>query len=211
MKVELNPPPLQGSQALIHAVVMGASAGGGLALVELFSRLPTDFRLPVMVVQHLHPDDDGGFAKHLDRETTITVVTVRDKQPITPGQVYVAPANYHLLVERNGTLALSTEGRVSGSRPSIDVLFDSAATAWGPGLMAILLSGASPDGTQGLEAVKTLGGLTVVQDPATAPFSLMPQSAIDAGAAQRVMGLKEIGLLLVQIGARIGECLVEMQ
>jgi two-component system chemotaxis response regulator CheB len=210
MKVELNPPPLQVSCTPIHAVVMGASAGGGLALVELLSRLPTDYRLPIMVVQHLHPDDDGGFAKHLDRETSITVATVCDKQPITPGQVYVAPANYHLLVERNGTLALSTDARVNGSRPSIDVLFESAANVWGPGLMAILLSGASRDGTQGLGAVKTLGGLTVVQDPATAPFSLMPQSAIDAGAAQRMMRLKEIGLRLVQIDTKIGACLVGM-
>jgi two-component system chemotaxis response regulator CheB len=184
---------------------MGASAGGGQVLVELLSGLSADFRLPIMVVQHLHPDDDGDFAKQLDRETTITVVTVCDKQPITPGKVYMAPANYHLLVERNGTLALSTEGRVNGSRPSIDVLFDSAANVWGPELMAILLSGASWDGTQGLRTVKTLGGLTVVQNPATTPFSLMPQSAIDAGAAKRVMGIKTIGRLLVQIDGKIGQ------
>jgi two-component system chemotaxis response regulator CheB len=203
MKTKLNPPPLQTLYAAIHAVVMGASAGGGRALFELLSRLPADFRLPIMVVQHLHPDDNGGFAEHLDRASAVTVATVCDKQPITPGQVYVAPANYHLLVERNGTLALSTDERVSWSRPSIDVLFDSAANVWGPGLMAVLLSGASSDGTQGLRSVKVLGGLTVVQDPATAPYPLMPQSAIDAGVAERVMRLNDIGLWLVQMGRRL--------
>jgi two-component system, chemotaxis family, protein-glutamate methylesterase/glutaminase len=211
MKVEMNRSSLQTSRATIHAVVMGASAAGGRALVELLSRLPADFRLPIMVVRHLHPDDDGGFAEHLDRASEITVVTVCDKQPITPGQVYVAPANYHLLVERNGTLALSTEGRVSWSRPSIDVLFDSAANVWGPGLMAVLLSGASSDGTQGLGAVKSLGGLTVVQDPATAPYPLMPQSAINVGAAERVMNLKDIGLQLVQMDTQIGACVGAMR
>jgi len=183
-------------------VVIGASAGGGRALSEVLSILPSYYGLPILVAQHLHPSDDGGFAKQLDRETALSVVTPVDKQKMEPGNVYVAPANYHLLVERNGTMALSTEERVNWSRPSIDVLFDSAAHAFGKKVTAILLSGASADGTEGIRNVKDSGGLTVVQEPATARHSVMPQSAINAGVIDRVLPLKNIGELLIEIGTR---------
>ena len=112
----------------------------------------------------------------------------------------MAPANYHLLVERSGTLALSIEGPVNWSRPSIDVLFESAASAWGRQVLAILLSGASNDGTRGLRAVKAFGGATVVQDPATAEYPIMPRSAVDAGVAEQVMSLEGIAKLVAESG-----------
>jgi two-component system chemotaxis response regulator CheB len=183
-------------------LVIGASAGGGEVLLKILSRLPADYALPILLVQHLHPGDDGGFAEHLDRELELRVVTPSDKQKIESGHVYVAAANYHMLVERNGSIALSTEGRVNWSRPSIDVLFDSAAHAWGEKVIAILLSGASSDGTEGMRTVKALGGLTVVQDPVTAEHPVMPQSAINACVPDRVLPPESIGELLVEAGTR---------
>jgi two-component system, chemotaxis family, protein-glutamate methylesterase/glutaminase len=203
MKDKLNPEPFPAP----GAVVAGASAGGGQALAEILGRLPGDYGLPILVAQHLHPDDGGGFAEHLAMQTPLRVVTPCDKQPIEPGTVYVAPANYHLLVERNGTLALSTEDKVGWSRPSIDVLFESAASAWGRKVLAILLTGASSDGTQGLRMVKALGGTTVVQDPATAQHPVMPRSAVDAGVADHVMPLEGIGRLLAALGRVSSEIL----
>lgn len=185
-----------------RGVVIGASAGGGKALTEILSRLPGDYGLPILVVQHLHPSDEGGFAELLDREIALRVVTPLDKQKTESGYVYVAPSNYHMLVERNGTIALSTEGRVNWSRPSIDVLFESAAYAWGKEVIAILLSGASSDGARGMRTLKTLGGLNVVQDPITAEYPLMPKSAVSAGVAERVMPTESIGQLLLEIGCR---------
>ena len=111
----------------------------------------------------------------------------------------MAPANYHMLVERNGTIALSVDERVNWSRPSIDVLFDSAAHVWGERLIAAILSGASSDGAQGIHTVKALGGLCIAQDPRTAEHPVMPQAAIDAGAVDRVMTLEEMAQLLVEV------------
>jgi two-component system chemotaxis response regulator CheB len=184
-----------------RAVVMGASAGGREALAEILSRLPEDYALPILIVQHLHPGDDGGFANHLTRAIRRVVVVPCDKEEIVAGRVYVAPANYHMLVERNGTIALSVDERVNWSRPAIDVLFDSAAHVWGKLLIAVILSGASSDGAQGMRTVKAMGGLCVAQDPRTAEHPVMPQAAIDAGAVDRLMTPEEIGKLLVEVGA----------
>jgi two-component system chemotaxis response regulator CheB len=174
-------------------------------LIDILSRLPANYRLPILVVQHLHPSDDGGFAEHMDQEVGVTLSTPCDKEKIEPGHAYVAPANYHMLVERNGSIALSTEGRVNWSRPSVDVLFESAAHASGEAVIAILLSGANIDGTKGLAAVRKAGGLTIAQDPKTAQSPFMPQAAIDAGVVDEVMGLEEIGELLIELGTRNGE------
>ena len=181
-----------------RAVAIGASAGGYDALTAILSRLPADYGLPVVVAQHLHPDDAGGFAEGLARACPQNVVTACDKQPLCPAHVYVAPANYHLLVERDGHVALSTEERVNWSRPSIDVLFESAARAFGEGLVAILLTGANDDGTEGLRRVRDAGGLTIAQDPATAESPTMPQAAIDAGVVDDVLGLEQIAERLTQ-------------
>ena len=183
-----------------RAVVMGGSAGGFAALAVILSALPSDFDLPVLVVQHLDPSDDGSFARHLAHATRLTVVEPCDKERIEGGSVYVAPANYHMLVERDGVIALSVTEKVNWSRPSIDVLFESAARAFGESVIAVILSGASADGAKGMLEVREARGFTIAQDPTRAEISLMPQSAIDAGGVGEVLGLMEIGQRLIELG-----------
>ncbi len=185
-----------------RAVVIGGSAGGVEALTAILSRLERDFELPVLVVQHLHASDDGAFWRHLARVTTLSVVEPCDKECIQSGCVYAAPANYHMLVERLGTISLSVDARVNWSRPSIDVLFESAAVVWTEALVAIILSGANADGAQGICAVKAAGGLTIAQRPESAPSPTMPQAAIDTGAVDEVLPADQIGPLLGGINGR---------
>ncbi|HCC54888.1 MAG TPA: chemotaxis protein CheB [Desulfobulbaceae bacterium] len=182
-----------------QAVVIGGSAGGVEALQVILLALPHDFMLPVLVVEHLHHSDDGSFALHLASLTQLPVIEPCDKTRIEGGRVYTAPANYHMLVERDGTIGLSVEERVNWSRPSIDVLFESAALAWGEALVAVLLSGANADGTKGLGTVKKAGGLTIAQDPAEAKSRVMPQAAINAGVVSEVLRAEQIGRLLAAL------------
>jgi two-component system chemotaxis response regulator CheB len=183
-------------------VVMGSSAGGFKALTAILSTLPATFELPILLVQHLHPGDDGTFVQHLGKATRLPVIDPSDKEGIEPGRVYAAPADYHMLVERNGTIALSTEEKVNWSRPSIDVLFESAALALGDRLIAVILSGSNDDGAAGIRAVKAAGGLTIAQDPATAEYPRMPQAAIDTGAVDLVLTVEEIAQWLVEFDIR---------
>ena len=150
------------------AVVVGCSAGGLAALIDLLTPVCNRSLVPVLVVQHVHRDDDGRFAAHLDAQLELNVCEAQDKVVARPGNVYLAPADYHLLVERSGRLALSIDPKVNWSRPSIDVLFESAAHVWGEALAAVLLSGASADGAKGMRAVKDAGGGTMAQDPTEA-------------------------------------------
>ncbi len=182
----------EGAKPAKRAVVIGGSAGGMEALSALLPALPPRFPSPILVVMHLHPSDDGALAEHLSQLVQIQVVEPCDKQQILSGCMYVAPANYHLLVEREGFIALSTEERVNWSRPSIDVLFESAAHVWGRELIAIILSGANADGAQGIKAVKEAGGLTIAQEPKEASYGTMPQAAINTGAVDLVMSTSEM-------------------
>jgi two-component system chemotaxis response regulator CheB len=182
------------------AVVIGASAGGLEALAAVLEPLPADYRPPILLVQHLHPSDGGQLAAHLDRQLAVRVIEARDKQAIRAGCVHVAPADYHLLVERDWTLALSVDEPVCWSRPSIDVLFDSAARVWGRALVGVVLSGANHDGAAGLRQIGRFGGLTVVQRPRSALHPVMPQSAIDAGPVAEVLEPPAIGRLLARLG-----------
>ncbi|MBE3074378.1 MAG: chemotaxis protein CheB [Actinobacteria bacterium] len=183
-----------------RAVLIGASAGGVQALDVILSALPEDFALPVLVVQHLHPSDDGSLAQHMAHATRLPVVEPCAGQRIEHGHVYTAPANYHMLMERDGTIGLSVDERVNWSRPSIDVLFESAAHAWGDSLVAVILSGANADGAKGMCAVKAAGGLTIAQDPASAESPVMPQAAIDAGGVDEVLRTDEVGRRLAALG-----------
>ncbi|MCJ7523640.1 MAG: chemotaxis protein CheB [Candidatus Aminicenantes bacterium] len=184
------------------AVVIGGSTGGSEALDVILAALPKDFALPILAVQHLHPSDDGSFACNLDRVTQLPVLEPHDKERIEQGRVYTAPANYHMLVERDGTIGLSVDARVNYSRPSIDVLFESAALTWGEALVAVILSGTNADGAKGMRAVKAAGGLTIAQDPASAKYPVMPQAAIEAEAVDEVLRAEEIGRLLAELGVR---------
>lgn len=177
-----------------EAVVIGGSAGGYKAVCAILAVLPASFNLPLLLVQHLHPDDAGSFARQLATATSLPVIEPCDKEPIQPGHLYVAPAGYHMLVEQSGTIALSTEEKVNWSRPAIDPLFESAALAWDGRVIAVILSGANSDGVAGIRAIKEAGGLTIAQAPATADYPLMPQAAIDSKAVDEVLTVAEIGL-----------------
>ncbi|MES9960241.1 MAG: chemotaxis protein CheB [Sedimenticola sp.] len=178
------------------AIVIGASAGGMEALIALLSGLPEGFGLYLLVVQHLHPSDRGRLARQLDNTLELSVSEACDKEELRTGQVYFAPANYHLLVEQNETLALSVDERVNWSRPSIDVLFDSAARVWGHRLVGVILTGANSDGAAGLRCIAEHGGLTVVQDPDSARSAEMPRAAIEAVTVDRILPLEKIGSFL---------------
>ena len=173
------------------AIVIGVSAGGLKALSELFSMLPGNLPIPVMVTQHLHPDSDGTLAGILSSGSSLKIVEATDKMPIVSG-IYLAPANYHLLIERNGLLALSSDQKTNYSRPSIDVMFESAAYAYGDELIGIILTGANNDGAAGISLIKEFGGLTIAQDPVNAEFPVMPESAIATGNIDKIFSLDEI-------------------
>jgi two-component system chemotaxis response regulator CheB len=184
-----------------QVVAVGGSRGGSQALAVLLSRLPGDFTVPVVAALHRCPESAPALIQKLRAESALPVVEAEDKDPLGPGRVYVAPPGYHLLVER-GNLALSTEGLVSRARPSIDVLFESAADAWGSQVIGVVLSGSSSDGAAGLARIKRSGGLTVVQQPETAEARTMPEAALRAAPADRVLPLAQIAPFLVRICGR---------
>ncbi len=174
------------------AIVIGASAGGLSALTALFGDLPANFPLPIMVVQHRYRDQLNLLEEILQNKCKIRIRQVEEKEKILPGTVYIAPPDYHLLVEEDFTFSLSSDPLVSFSRPSIDVLFESAAIAFKRSLVGIVLTGANKDGAAGLLAIKKQGGLTVAQSPAEAEYPYMPQAAVDKGGAMLVLSLEEI-------------------
>lgn len=176
-----------------RVVVTGGSAGGMEALAAVLACLTPAFPLPLVAVQHLHKSDRGRFAAHLDTEVALPVREAEDKVPARPGHLYLAPADYHLLLERDGTLSLSVDPRVRWSRPAIDVLFESAALGFGDAVIGIILSGASDDGTQGMAAIRKGGGFCIAQDPKTATHPLMPSSAVDRGCIDEVLPPEAIG------------------
>lgn len=179
-------------------VTIGCSMGGMLALQTIFEVLPDDFPLPIAVVQHRYRTSNEGLPQFLRRHSGLKVVDTMDKEWIKPGTVYLAPANYHLLVER-GELSLSVDERVEFSRPSIDVLFESAADAYGRGVIGVILTGANSDGAHGAAKIKQRGGFVIVQDPATAESPIMPKAAIEATRVDRILPLDRIGPFLVEL------------
>ncbi|TWX73508.1 chemotaxis protein CheB [Colwellia sp. C1TZA3] len=184
-----------------RAIVIGGSSGSYTALSSVLGMLPADFSLPIIIVLHLHPTDSEGFAEHLGHETPLTVIEPCDKQMTQPGCVYTVPANYHMLLERDGSIALSVDKKVNWSRPSIDVLFESAACAWQAQLIAVLLSGANCDGMQGMLAVQQAGGYNIAQDPTSTKNPVMPQAAITAGAIDEVLSTQNIAKRLIDLAA----------
>lgn len=180
----------------IQALVIGGSAGSVGALLRILPPLPKDYPLAIMVVVHLPPDCDSTLATLLRDRCQIPVKEAEDKEPICPGVVYIAPPNYHLLVEPDFQLSLSQDEPVLFSRPAIDVLFESAADAYGDALAGVVLTGASSDGARGLRAVGAAGGLAFVQTPSTAEASTMPQSALDACPSARILDLAGLSAAL---------------
>ena len=181
-------------------IAVGTSLGGLNALTRLLADLPPGLPVPVVIVQHRTIAPDGGGLKDLLQDHTgLTVVEAEDKMALEPGTVYLAPADYHLLVEERGLLALSTDAPVRSARPSIDVLFQTAAEAYGAALLGVLLTGASADGAEGLAAVKDRGGRAIVEDPATAECRTMPAAGLAATAVDYVLPLTEMGEHLVAL------------
>lgn len=187
-----------------EAVVIGVSAGGLNALSAIIPLLPRDFSLPVIIVQHLHPYADDYLAHYLNEKGQLLVKYAEEKENIAAGVVYLAPPNYHLLIEDNKTFSLSIEGPVNYARPSIDVLFESAADVYGPGLIGIILTGANYDGSQGLKRIKEMGGLTIVQDPRTAEMDSMPKAAIAITKVDHILPLEQIGHFLADLSPEKG-------
>lgn len=173
-------------------IVVGASAGGVQAYQNLLSALPRDWSVPLLCVLHIPQQRISGLIGLLSHCCALPVQEAEDKQPIQPGTVTFAPPDYHLLVEERGYLALSRDEPVLFSRPSIDVLFESAALAYGKSVHGILLTGASADGSDGLARIRGEGGSAWVQDPLDAVAPTMPASAIAQGGADAVLTMAEI-------------------
>lgn len=184
------------------AIVMGVSTGGVAALKRILGGLAADLPIPVIIATHITPDSDNALAVLLNTLCAVRVKEADDREKLAPGVVYLAPANYHLLVERGGFLALSVDPPVNFARPSVDALFESAAVAYGQRLIGVVLTGAGRDGGTGLLKIKNNGGLTIVQDPADAEMDSMPLSALQFQQADHVVPLQEISGLLTRLVSR---------
>ena len=182
--------------AAYDAVVIGASAGAVDALSQLLPALAKDSALSIMIVVHLPPDTESTLASLLASRCKIAVKEAEDKEAIQPATAYLAPPNYHLLIEPDFTLSLSVEEPVLFSRPSIDVLFESAADAYGDALVGVILSGSNSDGAHGLQRVEAAGGLALVQEPESAAFSAMPEAALKACSNARSLKIPDLAAFL---------------
>jgi two-component system chemotaxis response regulator CheB len=185
----------------VDLVAIGSSWGGLKAVSTVLAGLPADLDAAIVVAQHRSATSTSGLAAVFQTRGGREIREIEDKDPIEPGCVYLAPADYHVLVER-GSLSLSLAPRVQYSRPSIDVLFESAADSYGNRMVAIVLTGANEDGADGLRRVRAAGGITVVQDPTTAEVAIMPAAAVATGAADKVLPLAEIAPFVVQVCGR---------
>lgn len=179
-------------------VVVGASTGGLKALQVLLSGLPAEFSLPVVMVQHRGKDMETGLCEFLARSSHVPVTEPEDKETVLPGHAYLAPRDYHLLIE-SGSFALSTDAPVSFARPSIDVLFESAADEYQDRAIGVILTGANHDGAHGLAAIKAQGGLALVEDPITAACREMPDAAINLTKVDGILPLQEMAARLQKL------------
>jgi len=184
------------------AVVIGVSAGGLHALIHILGNLPKDYFIPIIVVQHRGKDHKELLEDVLQTKCLLQVKQADEKEFIRAGCIYIAPPNYHLLIEQDKTFSLTSDVYVKHSRPSIDLLFTTAAEVYKRELVGIILTGASSDGAEGLLEIKRSGGYTIAQDPLTAEYPYMPQSSIDIGAIERILTLDEITSYLIRIYER---------
>jgi two-component system chemotaxis response regulator CheB len=182
-----------------EAVVIGSSAGGIQALSTVLSALPKEFPLPIIVVQHLHPDSGTYLAQIFANKCPLKIKQADEKESIKKGFVYLAPPNYHLLIENDRTFSLSIDAHVHYARPSVDVLFETAIYAYRNKLISIILTGANGDGSLGVKKIKQVGGYIIVQDPDTAEADAMPCAAIAATNVDKILPLKQIGPYLLQL------------
>jgi two-component system chemotaxis response regulator CheB len=170
-----------------RAVVIGASAGAIQTLSQILPALPADYPLPILIVVHIPADRENILAPLFEQKCRMAVREVEDKEPAVPGTIFFAPSDYHLLLESDGTLALSSDEQVMHSRPSIDVLFESAAHAFGEALIGVVLTGANADGAVGLKAIADAGGIVAVENPVGAYADAMPLAALRLCPVARIV------------------------
>jgi two-component system chemotaxis response regulator CheB len=182
-----------------EAIVIGTSAGGLTALAFLLEKIPKDYLLPIIVVQHRAKEPKDLFEEVLQSKCKIPIRQADEKESIQKGTVYIAPPDYHLLIEKDRTFSLSSDEPIHYSRPSIDVLFESAAFSYRDKLIGIVLTGANHDGSHGLALIKKMGGFVIVQDPLEAQFSIMPEAAIHATPTTHIWNLSAIQQFLLHI------------
>src|ERR1035437_7926258 len=182
-----------------EAIVIGVSSGGMNAMKIIFSLLPENFRTPIIIVQHVGSHSENLWIKLLNDKSNLEIKEVDEKEKIENGKVYIAPANYHLLIERNKTFSLTIDEKVNFARPSIDVLFESAAEAYQNKLIGVILTGSNNDGTNGIKRIQECRGITISQDPETAESSSMPASAIAINQPDYILSFEEIRALLIKL------------
>lgn len=183
----------------IEAIAIGASSGALEAVSLILKRLPQDFPIPILLTVHLPADRPSALVDVLATSSRHRICEAEDKQPVEPQTTYVAPPDYHLLVESDRRISLSSEEPVHYSRPSIDVMLETAADAYGPHLVGVILTGANSDGAAGLRRVWEAGGVPLVQSPEEASAAAMPQAALEACPEARVMTLEQIAEFLQQL------------
>ncbi|MCB0395047.1 MAG: chemotaxis protein CheB [Flavobacteriales bacterium] len=182
-----------------EALVIGASAGGLKAIREILVPLPQNFSLTILIVQHIAPDAGSVWPTILDKQCRIRVKEADEKETAMPGTVYIAPPNYHLLVETDRTLSLTIDERVCYARPSCDVLFETAADAYRERLVGVVLTGANNDGARGLTKIKEYGGFTIAQSPESAESPYMPLAAIEACQPDLILSPDKISETLMKV------------
>jgi two-component system chemotaxis response regulator CheB len=179
------------------AIVIGASAGGLYVMINILKPLPVNYPIPIIVVQHRAKDERSLLEEVLQQKCKIRIKQADEKEALQGGFVYFAPPDYHLLVENNFTFSLSYDAPVNYSRPSIDVLFETAASVFKQRLLGIILTGANKDGALGMKKIRKLGGITIAQQPETADYREMPQAAINTGSIQHILTPDAIGNFLL--------------
>jgi two-component system chemotaxis response regulator CheB len=183
---------------LYSIVAIGTSWGGLMAMSKLLSELPAEFPIPIVIVQHRSKDSDKLLSQLLQDATPLTVCEIEDKDLLEPGKVHVAPADYHVMIER-GYVSLTVEEPVRYSRPSIDVMFTSAGDAYGKEAIGVVLTGANEDGSRGLAHIVKRGGKALIQSPKTAEIPIMPEAAVRAVPTAEVLPLPQLGKRLVEL------------
>jgi len=182
-------------------VIIGGSAGSLHVLMDILPELTNIDFLAVVIVLHRRGTDDLTLEELIKKKTKVNVQMIEDKTPFLPGFLYVAPSNYHLLFEKDFTLALDSSEKVNYSRPSIDVSFESAADVYGRKLIGILLSGSNADGTEGLKAIQKAEGVVIIQNPSSAEMPFMPKNAIENTTPDYILNSKEILDFIISINS----------
>lgn len=182
-----------------EAIVMGVSAGGYSVLNEILPAFTNVFPVPIIIVRHMHQNSDDYTVRELDKKCKLAVKIADEKEIVEAGNIYFAPPNYHLLIERDYTFSLSVSEHVNYARPSVDVLFESASDVYRNKLIGVILTGANNDGSKGLNIIKNRGGIAIVQDPDSAEMDAMPKAAMQLAEIDYVLPAGKIAFQLIQL------------